>query len=125
MAIVGARDEQWRFEVRRTKAICNCNDGHPVNARRGDGVAVALWTCPEHGNVFEEIPLGITLNWQARAVLQAISDEYKAGRPATIDAISKKLNFSTWATERAWVVLQSVNFIEGLGPSIEIHESKF
>lgn len=90
---------------------CNCDDSHPPNGTRA-GAHVALWTCPQHGNVFDDIPLSIVLTDVQRNVLKTLSDEHKAGRQAGVDEVSKILNYSTWSTRRAFDILISLNFIE-------------
>lgn len=90
---------------------CNCEEPHPANGTRA-GAQVALWTCPQHGNVFDEVPLGIVLTGIQRNVLETLLAETKAGRPAGVDEVSKILNYSTWSVRRAFTVLQALNFIE-------------
>jgi hypothetical protein len=91
---------------------CTCDDHHNVNGHRGDGMPVAMWACPQHGNLFEEVPLGISLTHEQNEVLRVLKEENDAGRPADADAVSKILNYSTWRTKRAFAVLQSIGFIE-------------
>lgn len=72
---------------------CTCEQEHPVNGRRGDGMAVALWTCPEHGNLFEERPLGITLTHQqierSRARSELRGDPHCGGAPLVRHLVRK------------------------------------
>lgn len=75
-------------------------------------MAVAQWSCPQHGNTFEEMPLGISLTHEQNEVLRVIKERHDAGLPADADTVSKILNYSTWRTDRAFAVLMSVGFIE-------------
>lgn len=94
------------------RAKCNCDDRHEINSRRGDGMLLALWVCPIHGNIFEEQPLGITLTDEQNEVLRVILERHKAGEAADADTVSRVLNLSTWRTDQAFAVLRSVGFIE-------------
>jgi hypothetical protein len=94
------------------KPNCICDSGLPVNAYRANGQPIAIWTCPEHGNVFEDRASSITLTPFQRDVLQAISDEYKAGRSASSEAVSWIVNRTVGAVEKEMIYLRAINFIE-------------
>lgn len=91
---------------------CNCNKSLKANGHRNNGQPIALWTCPIHGNVFEEHSSGVDLTDFQQQVLKIISDEHKAGRSPTADDISWKVNRTVMSVERAMAVLKAVNFIE-------------
>lgn len=94
------------------KKRCNCDDRRKVNAHRSDGRPVALWTCPIHGNVFEDRNSEILLTELQEGVLKMLSDGYKSGNPPTVDEMSKALNRPINSVEMAISVLQTLNFIE-------------
>lgn len=90
---------------------CVCNQSRKANGVRA-GTPVALWACPEHGHVFEEVPLGITLTPFQEEVLVTIKREHDAGRSPSVDDLSRLLNRTTASIGRAMSVLQAVGFIE-------------
>lgn len=96
---------------------CNCDHHHEVNGHKSDGTAIKLWTCPAHGNLFEESAMDISLTPFQEEVLQIISAENKAGRSPTAEELSWKVNRTVRAVRQAMAVLQAVNFIEPGSPS--------
>lgn len=89
---------------------CNCDEDRKINAHRGN-MPVILWTCPVHGNLFEERPAGIVLTkWQEK-VLALITEGKLQGSILTADDISKITNRTRVASERAMGELQQLNYI--------------
>ena len=91
---------------------CNCRERRIATNQRLNGQPVALWTCPVHGNVFEEKSSDIILTECQEDVLKTFSSEHKVGRPATADDVSRITNRTIVSVERAMAVLQALNFIE-------------
>ena len=90
---------------------CTCNDRNPANAIRTTGQTVALWTCPQHGNVSEDRASAITLTPTDEAVLAALSREHKEGRSPTADEISRITNYTIARVERAMALLLSIGLV--------------
>lgn len=97
---------------RKVRGVCNCDNRQKVNAHRSDGRPVALWTCPVHGNVFEDRNSEILLTELQEGVLRMLSDGNKAGKLPSVDEMSRYLNRPIKSVEMAISVLQSVGFIE-------------
>jgi hypothetical protein len=93
---------------------CVCDKNLKISGYRSNGQPVALWTCPVHGNVFEDRLSEIALTDFQREVLQVISTEHKAGRSPSADDISWVVNRTVISVKRAMAVLQAIDFIEPL-----------
>ncbi len=96
----------------KKQSECNCDQNLKINGQRENGQPIALWTCPMHGNVFEERLSEIALTDFQRDVLRIISEEHKAGRSPTADDISWRVNRTIISVEKAMAVLRAINFIE-------------
>lgn len=90
--------------------ICNCGNRHIVNGHRRSGAFIAMWKCPEHGNVFDERKSDVTLTDIQERVLNIIKRRGGAGN-ITTDEVSRTMNLSMAVTERAIAVLSAAGYI--------------
>lgn len=92
---------------------CICGEPHRANAHKSDGTPIAVWSCPQHGNVCEELAGGHTLTDFQRDVLKVISERHLAADDAGIDEVSWHLNRTTGSVARAVAFLRDAGLIEG------------
>ena len=93
------------------KPKCCCDDPHPINESR-KGIPLAMWTCPIHGNLFEErgpdyVPPLPPLTWIENRVIAAMRSEIEAGRTPSADSISSLTNHTLSRVEKAMTILKA------------------
>lgn len=96
----------------KTRGICNCDEPRKPTATRSTGEEIALWSCPVHGNVFENTTLAVQLTHMQREILEFIVKQHHAGKAAGIEEVSDHFGYSRASVRLQMNVLQSLNLIE-------------